>query len=177
METPPSGKPKYIKLTSDLEYLGDDDDHLVMSVNGCVHLDLNGHKLTYGVDKKLDSSTLITVNGGSELHIYDSQNGGGYIHYEGKLDSETGAIRRDLIEVKDGGKLFVNGGELEAGRSKEIFGTWDESYHVDTEDDRDTWQDVEFWTGNIRQLITGNAIVLQPGSQCVINGGEIYGRG
>lgn len=177
MESPPSGKPKYIKLTSDLEYVGDDDDHLVMSVNGCVHLDLNGHKLTYGVDKKLDSSTLITVNGGSELHIYDSQNGGGYIHYEGKLDSKTGAIPRDLIVVRDGGKLFVNGGKLEAGRSKEIYGTWGESYHIDSKDDRDNWQDIDIWTGNIRHLIAGDAIELLPGSQCVINGGEFYGRG
>lgn len=176
MEAPPSG-PKYIKLTSDLEYVGDDDDHLVMSVNGCVHLDLNGHKLIYGADHGAGSKPFITVNGGSELHIYDSQNGGGYIHYEGKLTSDIDAISRHLIEVKDGGKLFVNGGKLEAGRSKEIFGTWGECYHVDTEDDRDTWQDVDIWTGNIRQLITGNAIVLQPGSQCVINGGEIYGRG
>ena len=177
MEAPPSGEPKYIKLTSDLEYVGDDDDHLVMSVNGCVHLDLNGHKLIYGADHGAGSKPFITVNGGSELHIYDSQNGGGYIHYEGKLTSDIDAIPRHLIEVKDGGKLFVNGGKLEAGRSKEIFGTWGECYHVDTEDDRDTWQDVDIWTGNIRQLITGNAIVLQPGSECVINGGEIYGRG
>ena len=173
----PGYRNKYIRLTSDLEYLGDDDFNLIMFANECVHLDLNGHKLIYGVDKKGVSSPLITVNSGSELHIYDSQNGGGYIHYEGKLDSKTGAITRDLIVVKDGGKLFVNGGELEAGRSKEIFGTWTESYHIDTEDDRDTWQDIDIWTGNLRQLITGNAIVLQPGSQCVINGGEIYGRG
>lgn len=177
METPPSGKPKYIKLTSDLEYLGDDDDHLVMSVNGCVHLDLNGHELIYGADHGAGSKPFITVNGGSELHIYDSQNGGGYIHYEGKLTSDVGAIPRDLIVVKDGGKLFVNGGELEAGRSKELFGTWKESYHVATQDGRDNYQDVDIWTGNLRHLVCGNAIELQPGSQCVINGGEFYGRG
>lgn len=177
METPPSGKPKYIKLTSDLEYLGDDDDHLVMSVNGCVHLDLNGHELIYGADHGAGSKPFITVNSGSELHIYDSQNGGGYIHYEGKLTSDVGAIPRDLIVVNGGGKLFVNGGKLEAGRSKEIYGTWGESYHIATQDDRDNWQDVDIWTGNIRQLITGNAIELMSGSECVINGGEIYGRG
>ena len=177
MEAPPSGKPKYIKLTSDLEYLGDDDDHLVMSVNGCVHLDLNGHKLIYGADHGAGSKPFITVNGGSELHIYDSQNGGGYIHYEGKLTSDVGAIPRDLIVVKDGGKLFVNGGELEAGRSKELFGTWKESYHVATQDGRDNYQGVDIWTGNLRHLVCGNAIELLPGSQCVINGGEFYGRG
>ena len=42
--TGPGYKVKYIKLTSDLEYLGDDNFNLTMSVNECVHLDLNGHK-------------------------------------------------------------------------------------------------------------------------------------
>lgn len=176
--TGPGYRNKYIRLTSDLEYVGDDDFNLLMEVNECVHLDLNGHKLIYGVDnKKGGSKPLITVIGGSELHIYDSQNGGGYIHYEGKLDSKTAYVNRSLIHVEDGGKLFVNGGELEAGRSKKIYGTWNESYHVDSQGDRDTWQDIDIWTGNIRHLITGSAIVLQPGSECVINGGEFYGRG
>lgn len=174
--TGPGYRNKYIRLTSNLEYVGDDDFNLLMEVNECVHLDLNGHKLIYGVDnKKGGSKPLITVIGGSELHIYDSQNGGGYIHYEGKLDSKTANVNRSLIHVEDGGKLFVNGGELEAGRSKKIYGTWNESYHVDSQ--RDTWQDIDIWTGNIRHLITGSAIVLQPGSECVINGGEFYGRG
>lgn len=174
--TGPGYRNKYIRLTSNLEYVGDDDFNLLMEVNECVHLDLNGHKLIYGVDnKKGGSKPLITVIGGSELHIYDSQNGGGYIHYEGKLDSKTAYVNRSLIHVEDGGKLFVNGGELEAGRSKKIYGTWNESYHVDSQ--RDTWQDIDIWTGNIRHLITGSAIVLQPGSECVINGGEFYGRG
>lgn len=176
--TGPGYRNKYIRLTSNLEYVGDDDFNLLMEVNECVHLDLNGHKLIYGVDnKKGGSKPLITVIGGSELHIYDSQNGGGYIHYEGKLDSKTAYVNRSLIHVEDGGKLFVNGGELEAGRSKKIYGTWNESYHVDSQGDRDTWQDIDIWTGNIRHLITGSAIVLQPGSECVINGGEFYGRG
>ena len=175
--TGPGYRNKYIRLTSDLEYVGDDDFNLLMEVNECVHLDLNGHKLIYGVDEKVGGRPFITVNGGSELHIYDSQNGGGYIHYEGKLTSKIGAIPRDLIVVKNGGKLFVNGGELEAGRSKEIFGTWNESYHIDSQSNRDNYEGLDIWTGKIRHLIAGDAIDLQPGSQCVINGGEFYGRG
>ena len=46
--TGPGYKVKYIKLTSDLEYLGDDNFNLTMSVNECVHLDLNGHELIDG---------------------------------------------------------------------------------------------------------------------------------
>ena len=56
--TGPGYKVKYIKLTSDLEYLGDDNFNLTMSVNECVHLDLNGHKLIYGVDEKVGGETL-----------------------------------------------------------------------------------------------------------------------
>ena len=54
--TGPGYKVKYIKLTSDLEYLGDDNFNLTMSVNECVHLDLNGHELIYGVEDKDVSS-------------------------------------------------------------------------------------------------------------------------
>ena len=56
--TGPGYKVKYIKLTSDLEYLGDDNFNLTMSVNECVHLDLNGHKLIYGVDEKVGGEPL-----------------------------------------------------------------------------------------------------------------------
>ena len=125
MEDPGGGAAVYIKLTSDLVYTGDKDFNLTMNVVGCKHLDLNGHKLIYGVDPDRPS-TFIKVTENAELHIYDSQNGGGYIHYEGKITDGTEALDRSLIEVEEGGALFVNGGELEAGRSKEIYGKWRE---------------------------------------------------
>ena len=46
--TGPGYKVEYIKLTGDLEDLGDDNFNLTMSVNECVHLDLNGHELIDG---------------------------------------------------------------------------------------------------------------------------------
>lgn len=164
MEDPGGGAAVYIKLTSDLEYVGDKDFNLTMNVVGCKHLDLNGHKLIYGVDPN-KSSTFITVTENAELHIYDSQNGGGYIHYEGKLTDSIATLERSLIEVEEGGALFVNGGELEAGRSKEIYDNWSLE------------QGWEIYIGNIVHLITGNAISVGEGGKCVINGGEFYGRG
>lgn len=165
MQNPGSGTAVYIKLTSDLEYVGEKDFYLPMNVVGCKHLDLNGHKLTYGVDSDRPS-TFITVTEKAELHIYDSQNGGGYIHYEGKITNSTDAFDRSLIEVEEGGALFVNGGELEAGRSKEIYGKWEE--------DRGTGDDLFY--GNITQMISGAAVDVSPGGACVINGGVFYGR-
>lgn len=163
MEDPGGGAAVYIKLTSDLVYTGDDSYNLTMEVVGCKHLDLNGHKLIYGVDASWGNYPFITVNGGSELHIYDSQNGGGYIHYEGKLTAYTISIPRTLIKVASDGALFVNGGKLEAGRSKEIYGTgW-------------TGPNLDYYTGNITHYIAGHAVSSY--GSCVINGGDFYGRG
>ena len=174
MEDPGGGAAVYIKLTSDLVYTGDKDFNLTMKVVGCKHLDLNGHKLIYGVDPN-EHSTFITVQENAELHIYDSQNGGGYIHYEGKLTDSISVLERSLIKVEEGGALFVNGGELEAGRSKEIYGIWDENGYINKRRGYD--DDVYETPDTIRHLVCGNAIELQPGSECVINGGEFYGRG
>ena len=165
MEDRGGGAAVYIKLTSDLVYTGDKDFNLTMKVVGCKHLDLNGHKLIYGVDPDRPS-TFITVTENAELHIYDSQNGGGYIHYEGKLTDSISVLERSLIKVEEGGALFVNGGELEAGRSKEIYGEWEE----------DSLSGDDLFCGNIVHLISGTAVDVSPGGACVINGGEFYGR-
>ena len=165
MEDPGGGAAVYIKLTSDLEYVGDKGSYLAMSVVGCKHLDLNGHKLIYGMDSDR-ASTFIRVTENAELHIYDSQNGGGYIHYEGKLTDSISVLERSLIKVEEGGALFVNGGELEAGRSKEIYGEWEEA----------SWSGDDLFCGNIVHLISGTAVDVSRGGACVINGGVFYGR-
>lgn len=160
----PSENAMYIRLDSDLKYVGDPEPDLQIYVRGVKHLDLNGHDLIYGTDSPYGYS-FIQVMKGAELHIYDSR-GGGYVHYEGYLkDHETGKLR-NVITVW-GGKLFVNGGTFTAGRSKEMWGIWEhyEKYRNDT------------YTGNIRHQIVGNAIELCEGSECVINGGSFHGRG
>lgn len=156
---------QYLKLTSNLKYVGDDDYKLNITVKGVKHLDLNGHALVYGVDKSDYSwyNPFITIEEGAELYIYDSAGKGGYIHYEGKLTSKDDEIQRTLITVNKGGKLVVNGGQLEAGRSKEIYGKW---YSEDDE-----------YTGNIRHQIVGYAVKINGNGTAIINGGEFYGRG
>lgn len=156
---------QYLKLTSNLKYVGDDDYKLNITVKGVKHLDLNGHSLVYGVDKRDYSwyNPFITIEEGAELYIYDSAGKGGYIHYEGKLTSKDAEIQRTLITVNKGGKLVVNGGELEAGRSKEIYGKW--------------YSDVDEYTGNIRHQIVGYAVKINGSGTAIINGGEFYGRG
>lgn len=105
---------QYLKLTSNLKYVGDDDYKLNITVKGVKYLDLNGQALVYGVDKRDYSwyNPFITIEEGAELYIYDSAGKGGYIHYEGKLTSKDDEIQRTLITVNKGGKLVVNGGEF-----------------------------------------------------------------
>lgn len=162
---------QYLKLTSNLKYVGDDDYKLNITVKGVKHLDLNGHSLVYGVDKSGDSwrHHFITVEEGAELYIYDSAGKGGYIHYEGKLTKNDDEIFRHIIYVKEGGKLVVNGGTIEAGRSKQIYGSWEEDVYPGEHADN--------FTGNIRHQIIGSAIILEKNSSCIINGGRFYGRG
>ena len=161
----PSENAMYIRLDSDLKYVGDPEQSLQIYVRGVKHLDLNGHDLIYGSDLEWGGK-FITVAEGAELHIYDSR-GGGYVHYEGYIKDNAEPGVRTLIQVREGGKLFVNGGTFTAGRSKEIWGTWEhyENWRNDT------------YTGNIRNQITGDAIYLCGGSECVINGGSFHGRG
>ena len=161
----PSENAMYIRLDSDLKYVGDPEQSLQIFVRGVKHLDLNGHDLIYGSDLEWGGK-FITVAEGAELHIYDSR-GGGYVHYEGYIKDNAEPGVRTLIQVREGGKLFVNGGTFTAGRSKEIWGIWEhyENWRNDT------------YTGNIRNQITGDAIYLCGGSECVINGGSFHGRG
>ncbi len=157
----------YIRLTSDIKYVGDKDD-LQFAVKGVKHLDLNGHELVYGTDKKVNVGALFIVTENSELHIYDSKGSGGYIHYEGRLGDWTPRITRDLIVVGKNAKLVVNGGVLEAGRSKEIWcSCWgrDDSIY-------------DPYSGYVRQQVEGSAVELySENSTCIINGGKLYGRG
>ena len=158
--------PLFIQLTSDIKCYNDSSFNRLIEVNGCKHLDLNGHTVFYSVDNHHEDygGFFITVKKGAELHLYDSKGGGG-INFDANLWSEDEELQRNLILVEEGGTLFVNGVKLEAGRSKEIHGRWEE------------WHGTDSYYGNIRHLVTGTAIYLDSGSQCVINGGEFYGRG
>ena len=117
----------------------------------------------YYTSFKVDKETsMFNVPAGSELVINDSKNSG-TIHFDGMLKDDAFHLdQRNLITV-NGGKLTVNNGILEAGRSQKVHGRYS---------DGGAWtKEKDFY-----RQINGTAIVLKSG-QATINGGELYGRG
>lgn len=150
---------KYIKLGDDIELDSDLDNFF--PINGEKHLDLNGHRINYSDGRAVSADFMFEVKSGATMYIYDSSaKQTGYIHFDGRLTKDTNSINRHLFLVDPGAKLVVNGGELEAGRSKEIYVA---NYFG--------------YCGNVRQQVTGTAIYVSKGAECVINGGTIRGRG
>lgn len=130
--------------------------------------------------------TLIYVSDGATLMINDATRNPGTIHYDAYMVSTTGDSREDLyyhgVTVRDiikvtNANLIVNGGILEAGRSKEqyisdgILGleSWNNSGVKKAED--------MSYYGDAYQQIWGTAIHCDDHSTVVINGGDFYGRG
>ena len=66
--------PLFIQLGSDIKRYNDSSFNRLIEVNGCKHLDLNGHTVFYSVDDHRESADryFITVKKGAELHLYDS---------------------------------------------------------------------------------------------------------
>ena len=64
----PSENAMYIRLDSDLKYVGDPEQSLQIYVRGVKHLGLNGHDLIYGSDLEWGGK-FITVAEGAELHM------------------------------------------------------------------------------------------------------------
>ena len=99
-------------------------------------LDLDSHyfggsiDFESGIDTGGSRFNLFTVPEGAVLKVEDSK-GGGTIHFDGYLRSATEIlswngsvfdvnIYRDIFKV-EGGDLIYNGGEIDAGRSKEAY--------------------------------------------------------
>ena len=150
---------KYIKLGEDIEL--NVDIGAAFPINGVKHLDLNGHRINYSDGTDAQARALFEVKSGAEVYIYDSSaKQTGYIHFDGRLTESNENIYRHLFVVDSGAKLVVNGGELEAGRSKQIYVFNFYGY-----------------SGYVRQQVAGTAIYVSKGAECVINGGTIRGRG
>ena len=150
---------KYIKLGDDIKL--NVDIGAAFPINGVKHLDLNGHRINYSDGTDAQARALFEVKSGAEVYIYDSSaKQTGYIHFDGRLTESNEYIYRHLFVVDSGAKLVVNGGELEAGRSKQIY-----VYNYLA------------YAGYVRQQVAGTAIYVSKGAECVINGGTIRGRG
>ena len=126
------------------------------------------------------TSTMFRIGEGSSLTINDSTGESGYIHYEGYIfDIEdydinhyyyASDMNRHLFEVC-GGSLTINGGTLEAGRSKKQWVT-----NAHTKDKYGTTDWSSSYTGNVTKSVNGKAVIVNSGS-LRINGGILLGRG
>ena len=159
----------YMRLTGNISL--DDDSFEGITVKGAKYLDLNG----YSVDVNRDGGkelTLFEVPEGSTIVVCDSR-GGGRIHYDGYLDmdqscnSEGGQVKfraiRNLFHVE--GTMILNGGELDGGRSKQVWVTY--SHAAGSAD---------YYTGYVRQQLYATGIDVDGGT-LIMNGGSVCGRG
>lgn len=167
---------QYIRLEDNIRN-DEDIDNIVsaekmLTVSGEKHLDLNGYSMeiyiNHSKDKsykgdgyKLLAATLLTVEEGANLTIYDtSAKGTGRIQTNTKLyrteSARTANPTCHVIKVESGGKLTVNGGTIEAGRTIKVWDAYNWRY--------------------IRQYVSGAAVTAAAGSTVVINGGKLISR-
>lgn len=148
--------------------------------SGTKKVDLNGHSLVVDYPNLYESvSTMFLINAGTDLTISDSTGQQGYIHYEGYIfdvdDYDVNIhyfatnMTRHLFQVK-GGSLTINGGTLEAGRSKK---QWVTNAHPM---ENGTVNQHKSYTGNVTKSVNGSAVTVNSGS-LRINGGVLLGRG
>ena len=120
-------------------------------------LDLNGHSITIHNDNTRES-TLFKVNSGSTLVILGDPNGSDddeKITYNAYINSDGDVKYRNLFDVY--GTLVVNGGKLEAGRSKKDY--------------------ISHLAKYLYRQTRGNAVKVQKNGTLIVNGGRLYGRG
>ena len=145
----------HIILTDDVSLKLDDDTLKVWcQVGGDCVLDLNNHEFVISNDSlKCKESTLFSISKGATLTVKDSGKRG-IIRYNSYLDERNTLVFRDLFDVE--GQLTVDGGTLEAGRSKDQFVAG---------------------RGTVYWQTYGIAINVLSGGKAVINNGSILGRG
>ena len=154
-------------------------------------LDLNGHSVELNAETGFET-TMIKIEEGSELIVNDSSgNNSGKLFCYGRIDhpgrygldySNKDVKYRNVIHV-DGGKLTVNGGTLEAGRSKEIWITggmdienYDHQLDYALQFGVLGWAIGARFDGYAWQQVNGDCITLD-GGEVTINDGIFLGRG
>ena len=155
----------YIRLTGNISL--DDDNFTEFKVMGTKYLDLNGYTIDVNRDS-VDELSLFAVLEGATIVVCDSR-GGGKIHYDGHLymdydNDDEKPKKRHLFYVK--GTMILNGGELDGGRSKEVWVTYS---HEKGGDGR--------YTGYVRHQLYANGIEVLNGGTLIMNGGSVCGRG
>ena len=160
-------------------------------------IDLNGYRL-YVYDQSarslgslewmdfryIQGALLMEIPEGAALTVNDSS-GGGMIWMDAEMPDKTelegsGLLMERNIFAVTGGELTINGGEIHAGRSKEIYAQNAPKYDKDYELIIDyTIADIDFYEhlyGYATWFLSGTAITAESGN-VTINGGNIWGRG
>ena len=162
----------YMRLTGNLSLA--DKDFYALDVNGTKYLDLNGYTIDVDIGRgKLTEGDMFHVSKDATLVVCDSR-GGGRIHYDRELSMAVGCesngyskwrLKCHLFDVE--GTMILNGGELDGGRSKEVWVTY--SHEADEGGGR--------YTGYARQQLYADGIKIRGNGSLLMNGGSVCGRG
>ena len=112
-------------------------------------------------------NTLIQVDEGATLRIVDTQGDKGTLQFDSmfsEIDDAPYNVIRNVIQVNHGGKLFVYGGNLVAGRSKKIYSYVKVEY------------DSHYSYHTVTAYNMGSAVIVD-GGEATISGGVLKGRG
>ena len=160
-------------------------------------IDLNGHRL-YVYDQSarslgslewmdfryIQGALLMEIPEGAALTVNDSS-GGGMIWMDAEMPDKSemegsGLLMERNIFAVTGGNLTINGGEIHAGRSKEIYAQhapkYDKDYELIIDYTIGDFNFYEHFYGYATWFLSGTAITAESGN-VTINGGNIWGRG
>ena len=143
-----------------------------VKISGNKVIDLNGYEINYNYKNNQDDpymnywnwNVLFNIPEGASMTINDSV-GGGRIAFDAYMVNPYDFVMcaiRDIFTVR--GKLVINGGEIEAGRSKEQYVTALVNGN-------------SLYTGYLWQQIYGTAVTLYDNGELIVNGGNVFGRG
>ena len=147
--------------------------HSMVNINANKILNLNSHSIINNyknnqVDPYMNyenSSVLFGIPSDASLTINDDAGNNGKILFDAYMVDPYSFVMcaiRDIFVVR--GKLIINGGTIEAGRSKEQYVTA-------------LVNNGSLYTGYLWQQIYGTAVTLYDDGELIVNGGNIAGRG
>ncbi|MBQ9416179.1 MAG: hypothetical protein IJU20_04990 [Clostridia bacterium] len=121
----------------------------------------------YSDNESAYNKTLIKVGYDATLTITDNSDNKGVLQFDtmfSDIDGAPGNILRNVIRVAQGGKLVVHGGNIVAGRNKQVY-----SYVFDRSKSISRTRTVTAYT-------MGSAVIVD-GGEVLVTGGTLKGRG
>ncbi len=148
--------------------------YFTVNIKGNKILNLNSHSIVYSYKNNQveadmnysNRSVMFNIPSDASLTINDDAAGNGRIFFDAHMLNPYSFVMcaiRDIFTVR--GKLTINGGLIEAGRSKEQYVT---ALLVNKN---------QLYSGYLWQQIYGTAVTLYDNGELIVNGGEIAGRG